>query len=126
MDLTIEGINELVRRAGKLPIRDVRTADIILEMSAVLRRLGNPWTPIEYGAPKDGTAILGYGRHTVSPADAQRGVMPGDHWWEIMVFDIWRPQEKGGQRWVFAKDGKPTWSDPTHWMPLPKPPEIAW
>ena len=81
------------------------------------------WHPIET-APKDGTAILGYGRHTGSPPDAQRGVVEGDHWWAIMLWDIWR--ETGlaqSRRWVFAKDGARMWSDPTHWMRLPEPPE---
>lgn len=79
------------------------------------------WQPIA-SAPKDGTAILGYGRHVGSPPDAQRGVTTGDHWWSIMVWDIWRPSES--HHWVFAKDGKWTWSDPTHWQPLPLPPVV--
>ena len=77
------------------------------------------WRPIAT-APKDGTAILGYGVHDHSPADAQRGVKPGDHWWSIMVWDIWRTPCAS---WVFAKDGHTVWSTPTHWMPLPTPPE---
>lgn len=60
------------------------------------------WNPI-HRAPRDGTAVLGYGKHTHSPADAQRGVKPGDHWWAIMLWDIWREPS----RWVFSKDGKP-------------------
>lgn len=77
-------------------------------------------------APKDGTAVLGYGLHTGSPSDAQRGVKAGDHWWAIMLWDVWRhlvPAGWGDQSlWVFAKDGKPAWSLPTHWQPLPAPP----
>lgn len=73
-------------------------------------------------APRDGTAILGYGRHVGSPPDAQRGVHPGDHWWAIMVWDIFRTP--ASRRWVFAKDGSPTWSEPSHWMPLPEPPIV--
>jgi hypothetical protein len=75
------------------------------------------WQPIET-APKDGTAVLGFGIHDRSPDDAQRGVLPGDHWWSIMLWDIWRQPN----RWVFAKDGTLTWSEPTHWMPLPEGP----
>lgn len=78
------------------------------------------WRTIET-APKDGTAILGYGRHIRSPPDAQRGVMPGDHWWGIMLWDIWHWEVT--PTWVFAKDGAIVWSDPTHWMPLPEPPD---
>jgi len=82
------------------------------------------WQPIET-APTDGNAVLGYGRHTGSPPDAQRGVVAGDHWWAIMLWDIWRPSHTApwhDSRWVFAKDGARTWSEPTHWMPLPEPP----
>jgi hypothetical protein len=79
------------------------------------------WQPIEI-APKDGSAFLAYGRHTHRPKDAQRGVEAGDHWWAIILWDIWRPEEDGGRAWVFAKDGNYTWSAPTHWMPLPDPP----
>lgn len=75
------------------------------------------WKHISY-APRDGTAFLAYGRHTHTPDDAQRGVVAGDYWWAIILWDIWR----GKRQWVFAKDGKPTWSEPTHWMPLPPPP----
>jgi hypothetical protein len=80
------------------------------------------WKPIRT-APKDGTAFLAYGRHVGSPSDAQRGVEPGDHWWAIILWDIWRePGLLQKNRWCFAKDGAVTWSDPTHWMPLPDPP----
>ena len=79
------------------------------------------WRPIET-APRDGTAFLAYGVHNTSPPDAQRGVKPGDHWWAIILFDVWRKRSDGGDCWVFSKDGKYTWSEPTHWMPLPEPP----
>lgn len=80
------------------------------------------WRTIET-APKDGAAILGYGRHVDSPSDAQRGVVAGDHWWAIMLWDVWRDSGLAqSHRWVFAKDGARTWSEPTHWMPLPDPP----
>jgi hypothetical protein len=78
------------------------------------------WQSIDT-APRDGTAFLAYGKHTGSPPTAQRGVVEGDHWWAIALWDIWRVGEQP-KRWVFAKDGYPTWSDPTHWMPLPEPP----
>jgi len=79
------------------------------------------WQPIE-SAPRDGSAILAYGRHTGSPPDAQRGVVAGDHWWAIILWDVWRSSLKETKRWVFAKDGEATWSAPTNWMELPAPP----
>jgi len=81
------------------------------------------WQTIE-SAPRDGSTFLAYGRHTGSPPDAQRGVVAGDHWWAIILWDCWRraPDDERKVRWVFAKDGKPTWSPPTHWMELPPPP----
>lgn len=87
------------------------------ELAALL----DPWRPIET-APKDGSAFLAYGIHTTSPPDAQRGVKPGDNWWAIILYDVWRKRADGGDCWVFAKDGKYTWSEPTHWLPLPAPP----
>lgn len=84
------------------------------------------WQPIST-APKDGTAVLGFGIHSGPQPDAQRGVKAGDYWWAIMLWDVWRNPDAGswGEKslWVFAKDGKPTWSHPTHWMPLPEPPK---
>jgi hypothetical protein len=70
-------------------------------------------------APRDGSAFLAYGVHIGSPPDAQRGVKAGDHWWAIILWDKWREPH----RFVFAKDGAATWSEPTHWMPLPEPPQ---
>lgn len=92
------------------------------EMEVKLASALHPWQPIATASP-DGVAVLGYGRHTGSPVDAQKGVEAADHWWAIMLWDRWR-YAPDGQRWVFAKDGKPTWSPPTHWMPLPPPPEV--
>jgi hypothetical protein len=81
------------------------------------------WRPIET-APKDGNAFLAYGQHDGPHPDAARGVQRGDHWWGIIQWDIWRDQPPSWtDKWVFAKDGKPTWSKPTRWMPLPPCPE---
>lgn len=68
-----------------------------------------------FTAPRDGTAFLATGTHNHSPPGAQRGVMAGDRWWAILLFDIWR--EPG--RFVFAKDGTPPWSEPKLWCALP-------
>jgi Protein of unknown function (DUF551) len=78
-------------------------------------------------APRDGTAVLCFGIHDHSPIDAQRGVKAGDHWWAIMLWDIWRAKAYADEdnRWVFAKDGATAWSKPTHWQPLPDPPSAG-
>ncbi len=99
--------------------------DIARAMDKAAKLLDQDWQPIET-APKDGNAFLAYGIHTGSPPDAQRGVVAGDHWWAIILWDVWRPAvewAKAPARWVFAKDGKPTWSEPTYWMALPEPPQ---
>lgn len=78
------------------------------------------WKPIE-SAPKDGNAFLGYGIHDLASGNAPRGVQTGDYWRAIILWDKWRDPN----RWVFSKDGLPTWSAPTHWQPLPEPPEAG-
>jgi hypothetical protein len=74
-------------------------------------------------APMDGRAILACGVHDSSPPDAHSGVKPGDPWWAIILWDKFRGADKGGQRWVFAKDGKPTWSAPQRFGHLPQVPD---
>jgi len=109
------------------PSRDQLTIEA-LQAASVLPATPQGWQPIET-APKDGSAVLGFGLHSGSPPDAQRGVKAGDHWWTIMLWDCWRHPDPAGwgeqSLWVFAKDGKPTWSYPTHWMPLPAAPRHA-
>lgn len=64
------------------------------------------WQPIET-APKDGTAIIGFDAARESSQPALNGV-------EFMrwVDGVWRDPE--------------TWTcHPTHWMPLPAPPEVS-
>jgi hypothetical protein len=73
----------------------------------------NPWRPIET-APKDETEVLLY--------------FPNGYWatGENMVTGFWggEPEEPA---WYFSEsDSKPMTafgSCPTHWMPLPRPPE---
>ena len=62
------------------------------------------WQPIET-APKDGTRILTASRHNSG-------------WWLIVA-------EWGGKsppRWIDSFIGR-TAQSPTHWMPLPEPPQ---
>lgn len=60
------------------------------------------WQPIET-APKDGTRILMF--HPRDDGDVNIRMA----WWVVDRF--------GGHGWSF-----PSWSGPTHWMPLPEPP----
>ena len=61
------------------------------------------WQPIST-APKDGTVVIGYDRSNIH-ADARNYV----------EFVLWR-----GDRWIDPE----TWTiKPTHWMPLPAPPQ---
>jgi hypothetical protein len=115
----VSNILAILRSSGLGDLYD----EVMEDAEAAMKAVG--WQPIER-APRDGSAILGYGRHIGSPPDAQRGVVAGDHWWAIMLWDIWRPSHTAGwhdSRWVFAKDGKTTWTEPTHWMQLPYPPD---
>ena len=61
------------------------------------------WQPIET-APKDGTHVLGYG-----PMDDGTYWMEDLYWYESM--EAWPITFMHGH------------GEPTHWMPLPEPPE---
>lgn len=68
------------------------------------------WQPIET-APKDGMSILGWWSHWTA--------FPVRIWWQDNM-------------WLMAEDQPAFWHDdmppehgPTHWMPLPEPPEGA-
>lgn len=79
------------------------------------------WRTID-SAPRDGFAFLAYGTHTTN----NRGHWQvGDRWWAILIYDVWREVGMGGGEFVFAKDGAPPWSKPTHWQPLLPPSEGA-
>lgn len=71
------------------------------------------WKDIQY-APKDGSAFLAYGVHTT---DNDRYWQEGDHWWAIILWDIWR----GNEKWVFSKDGSDVWSEPSKFCILTVP-----
>ena len=81
--------------------------------------IADAWRPIAT-ARKDGIAFIAYGRHTRGDGRPERYKL-GDHWWAIIQWDIWREPHQ----FVFGKDGKPIsdWGEPTHWMPLPDPPQ---
>lgn len=69
------------------------------------------WQPIET-APKDGTSILAF----MPDAAEQFRIMP------IEMLDF---NDGDGPQWWQADvdDGHPLEVTPTHWMPLPQPPE---
>ena len=62
------------------------------------------WMPIET-APKDGTMILLY----------RDGDHADGHWMGDARFQIWGNRRRG---WSY-----PDWCAPTHWQPLPSPPD---
>ena len=77
------------------------------------------WQPIET-APKDGTWILVYGEGTDDEADTRKvsvaqytnylnGTIYDEFWWQFAWYD-------GGYYGRFE--------NPTHWMPLPTPPNV--
>ena len=83
-----------------------------------------PWST----APLDGTGVLACGIHTSGdprpvPAGVEgRRYRPGDSWWAILQFDVWRQPS----RWVYGKDGDPRLpSEPLGWRPLPDLPGSA-
>ncbi len=79
-----------------------------------------PWSYDLSRIPRDGTGFLAFGIHTNRPPDAARGVKPGDYWWSILLWDVWRPPS----RFVFAKDGAPAWPGIVAWAPLTEPIEL--
>lgn len=75
------------------------------------------WQSME-SAPRDGRGFLAFGIHADPVArGAERGVKPGDYWWAILLFDVWRVQKQ----FVFAKDGTLPWSAPIAWAELQAP-----
>lgn len=71
------------------------------------------WQPIET-APKDGTPFLGWCPQA-----------PGSMKDEICALSF-DPNADGRIPWCVAGvEERLTWSEPTHWMPLPPPPKEA-
>lgn len=67
------------------------------------------WQPIET-APKDGSRILGWAKSKNGSDDLR-----------LVIF--WDQTSPEGARWIVAFNA--FWHfEPTHWMPLPEPPEV--
>lgn len=93
------------------------------KIAAAIREAQRDWRTMD-SAPRNGSAFLAYGCHITDNISATGKVhwRKGDHWWAIIVYDVWREVGMGGSEFVFAKDGSRTWSDPLRWLPLPEPP----
>lgn len=74
------------------------------------------WQPIET-APKDGTSILGFQLWSIGPGWC---VLTWTEWGEH-VDEAGLTEIKPG--WTIPEDHYATCWEPTHWMPLPEPPE---
>lgn len=86
--------------------------DAISELLDEIDRLRalQEWRPIET-APRDGTPILAY--YKIRNAD-------GDEAWVVPAIAVyWLPVQ-----WVNFETGGKLKVQPTHWMPLPNPPEV--
>ncbi len=77
------------------------------------------WNLIE-SAPKDGTEILLYWPQVVLPDEAYRGGQ------RIVAIGRWGTPNYAGEafveHWMIGGRWTPG-DDPTHWMPLPSPPQ---
>lgn len=75
------------------------------------------WQPIET-APKDGTLILGFGQWAgeISGIDSTPG--------RCLIYWCSPHTDYPGFEWkVTGGDAYASWMKPTHWMPIPEPPE---
>lgn len=67
------------------------------------------WEPIE-SAPKDGTRVDLWAVNVFGEAKRFAGC-----YWEVATYEFHH------DRWIGLPEGRKSWK-PTHWMPLPKPP----
>ena len=99
------------RRAADLMIHEGLGRPMV-EAAKFGNRNGSQWRPIDT-APRDGTRILGW-------FPQWRGVRTIR--WRVDVanyaYGWWADNNEHDSRWLTAKL-------PTHWMPLPDPPEIT-
>lgn len=86
---------------------DLRAAEVAREAVRALRQEPSGWQPIET-APKDGCSVLAICGTAYSP-------LAGVTWWQ----DGWTHYSRPAEKW---HGGVGKWF-PTHWMPLPAPPE---
>tara|TARA_R110002072_G_scaffold100778_9_gene222054 strand:+ start:3550 stop:3978 length:429 start_codon:yes stop_codon:yes gene_type:complete len=80
-------------------------------------KLRTTWQPIET-APRDGTAIIGYGKRNICCCwwqDEFDGFIMGCH--EMVMADGYTIDGKG------SRLHSPEMQYPSHWMPLPSPPK---
>ena len=80
------------------------------------------WQPIET-APKDGTEILSYHNREILYSNGERKKF---EWIKIVRWDVfvqWDNPEDEYDWMTGSNFDEPTPTDPTHWMPLPKPPK---
>lgn len=74
------------------------------------------WQPIET-APTDGTPVLGWNAEYGARETRSVTYTPGSPGFEAGRTDRWWRWSEPKNSWLMA------W-DPTHWMPLPPPPEV--
>ncbi len=89
----------------------LETAEELFEFASEIDRL-REWRPIET-APKDGTEIILTGRYsrTAGPAIHNREYVMR------VTTGYW-----SANRWQTGNFGM--WEEPTHWKPLPEPPDL--
>ena len=78
--------------------------------------MGGGWQPIST-APRDGTDVMRHDKHW--------GVMSG-YWSDCIWARYANPDKDAGGAWVQELNRSDTLAlNPTHWMPLPEPPEAV-
>lgn len=76
------------------------------------------WLPIET-APKDGTAVLGYFGQTAGDEPPDMAVTR----YVVRLRKSGALSKRSG--WYSTEDPPMAFDDPTHWMPLPDPPQTT-
>lgn len=84
---------------------------VMRTLEVEIARLKDPWTPFE-AAPKDGRKVI-LGRFTGNPEAMHEGLVKVDRYTQ--------PEE--GKGWVGYGRFNHTYWPPTHFMPIPAPPE---